>query len=387
MNKVWLYSGLLIVGLVGSQLLPSDNAALSETLRVLMTLALAFIMLHVGLEFEIDRTQPRKYLADGVIAATAAGLPWILVAFYFVFVMRPRAEWSGFEAWKEALLTSCFAAPTSAGILFSMLAAAGLTTTWLFKKARVLAIFDDLVTVLLLIPLKMMIVGLKWQLALIVVAMAALLWLAWRYLHSLRWPTTWPWFLAYSAAIVAVSELIYAGSKLISEIVPIHIEVLLPAFALGCMLVLPAHHGEHAGPHSRVEERVTTSVSAVFMVLVGLSMPKIALGSDMSAATLAVHVLAVTLISNIGKMVPLFCYSGEATLRERLALCIGMWPRGEVGAGVLVISLGFGIAGASLTVAVLSLALNLLCTGLFIVAVKKLLVPAPRAGGPAAAAK
>jgi len=60
MNKVWLYSGLLIVGLVGSQLLPGDNAAVSETLRVLMTLALAFIMLHVGLEFEIDRARPGK---------------------------------------------------------------------------------------------------------------------------------------------------------------------------------------------------------------------------------------------------------------------------------------------------------------------------------------
>jgi len=314
-----------------------------------------------------------------VIAATAAGLPWILVALYFVFAMHPRASWSGFETWKEALLTSCFAAPTSAGILFSMLAAAGLTATWLFKKARVVAIFDDLGTVLLLIPLKTMIVGLKWQLAVIVVAMAVLLWLAWKYLHSLRWPTTWPWFLGYSALIVLVSESIYLGSKLISETVPIHIEVLLPAFALGCMLVLPAHHGEPGAAHSDTEARVTTIVSAVFMVLVGLSMPKIALGSEMSVAMLAVHVLAVTVVSNLGKMVPLFCYRGEATLRERLALCVGLWPRGEVGAGVLVISLGFGIAGASLTVAVLSLAFNLLCTGLFIVAVKKLLVAAPPA--------
>jgi Kef-type K+ transport system membrane component KefB len=379
MNKVWLYSGLLIAGLVGSQFVPGDDALIAETLRVLMTLALAFIMLHVGLEFELDRTQPRKYIADGAIAATAAGLPWILIAFYFVFAMHPRAAWSGFDTWKDALLTSCFAAPTSAGILFSMLAAAGLTATWLFKKARVLAIFDDLGTVLLLIPLKMMIIGLRWQLAVIVVVMALLLWLAWKYLHSRRWPTAWPWFLGYSAAIVFASESIYAASKLISETAPIHIEVLMPSFALGCMLVLPAHHGEHAASHPESEERATTIVSAVFMVLVGLSMPRIALGSDMSVATLALHVLAVTVISNLGKMVPLFCYRGEATLRERLALCVGLWPRGEVGAGVLVISLGFGIAGSDLTVAVLSLALNLLCTGLFIVVVKKLLVPAPLA--------
>ena len=72
-------------------------------------------------------------------------------------------------------------------------------------------------------------------------------------------------------------------------------------------------------------------------------------------------------------MLPAFCYRREASFRERLALAIGMWPRGEVGAGVLVIALSYGIEGASLTVAVLSLALNLLCTGVFIVMVKKLI--------------
>jgi hypothetical protein len=36
-----------------------------------------------------------------------------------------------------------------------------------FRKARVLAIFDDLDTVLLMIPLKMMIVGLRWQMAVV----------------------------------------------------------------------------------------------------------------------------------------------------------------------------------------------------------------------------
>jgi hypothetical protein len=50
-----------------------------------------------------------------------------------------------------------------------------------------------------------------------------------------------------------------------------------------------------------------------------------------------------------------------------------MFPRGEVGAGVLVISLSYGIGGPIITVALLSLAVNLLCTGLFILVVKKLL--------------
>lgn len=41
-----------------------------------------------------------------------------------------------------------------------MLAAAGLSATWLFAKAHILAIFDDVDTVLLMIPLLMLIVGL-----------------------------------------------------------------------------------------------------------------------------------------------------------------------------------------------------------------------------------
>ena len=88
---------------------------------------------------------------------------------------------------------------------------------------------------------------------------------------------------------------------------------------------------------------------------------------------IVVHVLFITLLANLGKMFPLFVYKKESTWRERLAICIGMWPRGEVGAGVLIISLSYGIGGLMVTVAMLSLALNLLLTGVFIVFVKKLL--------------
>jgi Kef-type K+ transport system membrane component KefB len=88
---------------------------------------------------------------------------------------------------------------------------------------------------------------------------------------------------------------------------------------------------------------------------------------------ITVHVLIITLLSNVGKMFAALCYRKEASLRERLAVAVAMFPRGEVGAGVLVIGLSYGMAGPSLTVAVLSLALNLLCTGLFILVVKQLL--------------
>ena len=101
-------------------------------------------------------------------------------------------------------------------------------------------------------------------------------------------------------------------------------------------------------------------------------MPRID-GAEAGWAITIFHVLALTVLANLGKMFPLLCYRGEATWRQRLALCIGMWPRGEVGAGILVVSLSYGISGAMVAVASLSLALNLVCTGLFIVAVKRLL--------------
>ncbi len=82
-------------------------------------------------------------------------------------------------------------------------------------------------------------------------------------------------------------------------------------------------------------------------------------------------------------MFPALCYRREAPLKTRLALAIGMWPRGEVGAGVLVISLSYGIGGPIVVIAMLSLALNLLCTGLFIVVIKKLLGADLNSPGPA----
>jgi hypothetical protein len=320
-------------------------------------------------------------------------------------------------------------------VLFAMLAAAGLGTTWLFRKARVLAIFDDLDTVLLMVPLKMLIVGLAWQPGLVVVVMAAMLAIAYLFLHKVRIPVTWPWVLGYSAGIAGISEFVYKSSKLIDESVPVHIEVLLPAFVVGCIMAYPrgggSRAGDGAGPHAEIEtpteKRVAIAVAAVFMVLVGLSMPKI-LGADLAVPggamaevveptlhaggapaaevaaaevgrahdvgrftsaqppmrwpEVAAHVLVLTVLINIGKMFPALCYRKEAHWRERLAVAISMWPRGEVGAGVLVISLSYGIGGPVVTVAMLSLTLNLLLTGAFIYVVKRLTRPLPAYGGP-----
>lgn len=391
MKKVVIYSALLLSGLIGSQWLPSvfpeQFSVLATPIKVMTMFCLAFIMIHVGLEFEIDKTNLRQYGWDYVVAATAAAFPWILCALYFIFVMTSSDGWFNLDAWKQSLLVSRFSAPTSAGVLFSMLAAAGLASTWVFKKARILAIFDDLDTILLMIPLKIWMVGLKWQLGIIVLVIAVLLYVAWKYLHSFKFPTSWRWILFYSAVITVGCELIYLSSKFVDELVPIHLEVLLPAFVMGCVLA----HG-HGPVNSKIEERISNGMTGLFMVLVGLAMPLIVAGSTESGSAEAAaliggswpgwpmmitHVLVITVISNIGKMFSLLCYRREATFRERLALSVAMFPRGEVGAGVLVISLSYGIGGPVVTVALLSLALNLVMTGLFIAMVKKLIGEPP----------
>lgn len=402
MKKVILLSFLLIAGLGLSQFLPafagSSLPAVSKIITLVTLAGLSFIMVHVGLEFDVDKKNLRPFAWDYVVAATAATFPWILVVLYFVFVMLPEGSVGNLSAWKETLVAGRFAAPTSAGVLFSMLAAAGLASTWLFRKARVLAIFDDLDTVLLLIPLKMMLTGFSWELLAIILIMLGQLWFGWKLLRKIPLPTSRWWVLGYSILIVAGCEGVHVGSILIGTDVPVHIEVLLPAFILGCVMRNP--HGE-AVCDEPVEVRFSDIVSAVFIFLVGLGMPVVSFGGsgeaasapargmdelgsvtssqpDMPVGLIALHVLAITLLCNLGKMFPAFCYRKEVGLRERLALAVAMWPRGEVGAGVLVLSLGYGLGGPVITVAALSLALNLLLTGVFIVAVKRLLVDPPR---------
>ncbi|MDW8223847.1 MAG: hypothetical protein RMJ82_12950 [Gemmatales bacterium] len=429
MKQVLWYSVLLVVGLLGSQGLPTWTGSLyyvlNDGIRVLSMVCLSFIMIRVGYEFDLDKTNLRQYAWDYVVAFTAASFPWLFVAVYFVYVMLPADLWHYWGAWKETLLAARFAAPTSAGVLFAMLLASGLGATWLFRKARILAIFDDLDTVLLMIPLKMLIVGWAWQLGLAIFVMAAFVIIAYVFLHRIPLPISWPWVLTYACLITAFSEVIYQYSKLVDPTVPMHIEVLLPAFVLGCIIAYPEsekHHSEVTGGHhpeieTPQEKLVAMAISGFFMVLVGLSMPVIIVappadlekhGSSVVAETLqpagapaalaevarigqetsvgrvtssqpplgwsaiVMHVIAVTVLANLGKMFPALCYRREAHWRERLAVAIGMWPRGEVGAGVLVISMSYGIGGPIVTVALLSLALNLLLTGFYIYLVKRL---------------
>ena len=138
MITVLLFSLLLLVGLVASQLVPpalpeSAQDPYFMTVQILTQLFLAFIMFRVGLDFTIDKTRLRSYGLDYLITAGAANTPWVLVVLYMGFLLPPDAETTA-DAWKETLLLARFVAPTSAGVLFSMLAAANLQDSWLFSK-------------------------------------------------------------------------------------------------------------------------------------------------------------------------------------------------------------------------------------------------------------
>ncbi|AJR05954.1 sodium:proton antiporter [Photobacterium gaetbulicola] len=381
MKKVILYSILLLVGLFLSQLLPlyiEGYSAWQPVLMVVTMSALAYIMINVGREFEIDKNNLKQYSWDYVVAMTTATFPWIAVVLYFIFVLMPSELWFNADAWKETLVIGRFAAPTSAGVLFAMLAAAGLGATWMFKKARVLAIFDDLDTVLLMIPLTILVVGWRPALGMTLLLMLVLLVIGYKYLHKWNIPSSAGSIVGYSVLIAGLCELFYISTD-------IHFEVLLPAFVLGCMMKSQHESAEDA--------KVSTAVACLFMVLVGLSLPQI-FGAvtpventsvttampAMEMSEIVFHVIMISIVSNIGKMFPLFCYRNEATVKERLALSIGMWPRGEVGAGVLMISIGYGFGGPIVTISMLSLALNLVLTGFFIMMVRSLIL-SPVKGG------
>ena len=384
MKKVLSFSAVLMLGLVASQILPSvfgaNYVSFREVVNTLLYISLSFIMINVGREFELDKSRWRSYAGDYFIAMATAAMPWLLIALYYVFVLLPPGLWGSGEAWKENLLLSRFAAPTSAGILFTMLAALKLNNTWMYRKIQVLAIFDDLDTILLMIPLQIMMIGMRWQLFAVVAVVFVLLWLGWKKLDTYEMPQGWYSILFYAIVIYGITHGIYVGTKeLFGVDGGIHIEVLLPAFVWG--MILKTKHSE-----SKHEHRAADAISILFMFLVGLSMPMfVGLGDGVAAdagsitasqpmmswGEIALHVLAVSFLSNLGKLFPMFFYR-DRKLTERLALSIGMFTRGEVGAGVIFIALGYSLGGPALIISVLTLVLNLVLTGVFVLWVKKL---------------
>uniref|UniRef100_A0A7S2M2N9 Cation/H+ exchanger domain-containing protein n=1 Tax=Zooxanthella nutricula TaxID=1333877 RepID=A0A7S2M2N9_9DINO len=529
--KIIAFTANLIVGLFFSQLIGNlmDKDAYKVWTKVVTALtmwALSFIMINVGYEFTIDKGSLCDYVWDYLVAMTAAAFPWVFVAVWLYLAV-------GNLTVVDALLIARFAAPTSAGILFSMLEGAGLKETWLFSKARILAIFDDLDTIILMIPLKIFKEWeIRWELGVVVVIMIGLVMLAWVKLHAVAIPHGWHWTLFYAALVAAVCKLLHHFTHESPDVDDIHIEVLLPAFVFGCIIDTPASRhelqaqraasdlkrkkkeaevaasaasnrvrpaqgtgddqeervqppsktpsaplsptysvppnwivpegqedqidgaivtgnvnvtevhptpaagaevGEHSasvrrrsaskeapGPdrlrgaawsdgsghgsgggkppehgkeqgESPIDHLAQTTVSLVFMVLVGLSMPLLVgpnakFGGDVPAGMLVVHIGVVSILMVLGKMFPIFCYRDEADFSTRLAICLGMCPRGEVGASIIVLAVSYNITGPSVVVAMGSLAVNLVLSGGFIAGVKALLQRSARQSTKATAA-
>ena len=382
MKKVLSFSAMLMLGLVLSQLLPGVLGAnyehTREGIEILLGVCLAFIMINVGREFEVDKSNIKSYAKDYLVAMLAAAMPWLLIATYYIFVLMPSDWCTNGAVWKESLLLSRFAAPTSAGILFTMLAAIGLHKSWIYKKIQVLAIFDDLDTILLMIPLQIAMIGMQWQMGVILVVVALLLWIGWKKMSSYSLRCDWKSLLLYSVLTYGATYVVYVlTDHFFGEEGSVHIEVLLPAFVLGMVM-------KHGCTASKADDRAASFISLLFMLLVGMSMPLIHMEDTpaqtnsiiaslpmLSWGSIALHVVMVSLLSNIGKLTPMLFYR-DRSLKERLALSVGMFTRGEVGAGVIFIALGYHIGGPILLISVLTLVLNLILTGGFVLIVKRL---------------
>ncbi len=403
MIRVVAYSLMLALGIVLSQVfggLPfPTHYPFQVAVNFITIVCLGFLVIRLGLEVSLNYKNLRQYKTDAVVAFLSASFPWLLCAFYFVYAFDHAPTISNRDIWKESLFLSRFAAPTSLGVLVAMLGVAKFKTSWLGRKLRTLVILDDIDTIILMIPLKkMMLKGLGIDTFLTVAMLGAIGWLGWKRSRAYRLPLRWPWLLAYALLLTLGTEFIYYWTTATPS-VTLHIEVIFPAFVLGAVIAYPRGGFDtlHAIHDEVGEKRATTVITCLFMLFAGMLMPplipdgthcltELMLGVDapdcnsiwnwkfgsMHLSTLLYHVTIVSILITMGKMVPIFFYREEASFGDRFALAMGMCPRGELGTGLLVVSLSLltVVENSILTVAALSLAVNILLTGPFVLAVR-----------------
>jgi len=59
-----------------------------EAIAPLTMILLAYIMIEVGMEFDIDKSNLRQYGADALIAMGAEAIPWLFAAGYFWWIFN-----------------------------------------------------------------------------------------------------------------------------------------------------------------------------------------------------------------------------------------------------------------------------------------------------------
>ena len=171
-----------------------------------------------------------------------------------------------------------------------------------------------------MIPIQILMIGMRWQMFVIIIVAILLLWIGWKKMKSFSLRQDWKSILFYSFLLFLFIEVLYRlTTHFYGSGGSIHIEILLPAFVLGMIM-----KGDHTVVPKRQEVRVSNIISYVFMLLVGISMP-LFIGVDYDALGLltssvinqipmpgwdviAIHVLLITLISNVVKLFPMFFY-------------------------------------------------------------------------------
>ena len=112
MKKIVLFSLFLILGLICSQTLPNiiDDTAFTHAkslFDIMLYICLAFIMINVGREFELDKSHWRSYTSDYFIAMATAAAPWLLICFYYMVLLPSEyfTDWdSCSQCWRQPVL-------------------------------------------------------------------------------------------------------------------------------------------------------------------------------------------------------------------------------------------------------------------------------------------
>jgi len=368
-------------------------------LRLPAGIALSYIIVHVGLDFEIVRWRLPTYALDYFVATTAAVIPLFMIFGYLKYVVGSHSlppMWFVEQPLgvSQGLLLSVFSAPTSAGMLISMMEAADLKATWLFKKASMLAILDDIDSLVFIAFMRILAIGSGYDLRHFgpVIVTVGLLTIAWFNMHKFVIPHSWPWVLMYAFIIGTALWLLEGLTREYPNCTYIFvIAVLIPSFTLGCITYDPKMETSQSYKHIEIElteefiERqeyidshapcMETFMGCAFMFFVGLSMPGLTALHGMTVTAVIFHVTAINLLMLLGKLVICLFYASETNKTDRYALGLAMCPRGEIGASVIIITiqtLSGRINAAYLGIVVLSVIMNLVLSCGLIVYVKKL---------------
>ena len=146
-----------------------------------------------------------------------------------------------------------------------------------------LAIFDDLDTILLMIPLQIMMVGLRWQLIIIVLVVFVLLSIGWKQLGKYNWRQDWKAiFFLLGGSFCSYTVGVYGEQIFFMETKEVSIlKCYCRLFVLGMVM-------KHKEIDTPLEHKVSTGVSFLFMFLVGMSMP-LFVGVDFSETHSGTH--------------------------------------------------------------------------------------------------